>query len=126
MTLFFVLIFIAEIKLTADLIGCIKRFDQKVCEANLKITQFQPRISDSFISIRIVINTVLLNINKTKVKIAEKKDEYKFILLKHIITTALFLILNIKGKQAMTVVELLLSARKFTKSAIKLAHSLKN
>ena len=125
LTFFFILIFAAELKLALDLIGIIRRFDAKVCVINEQITAIKPQITKTFTQIRIVINTLLLNTNKIKIKIAEKKDEYKFVLLKHIITTALFLALNVKGKQAMTVVELVFSAKDFTRSLLKLAHSLK-
>ena len=122
---FFILVFVAELKLALDLIGIIRRLDAKVCAVNEQITVIKPQISNIFIKIRIVINTVLLNANKIKIKIAEKKDEYKFVLLKHIITAALFLVLNVKGKEAITIVELVFSAKDFTRNLLKLTHSLK-
>jgi len=125
LTFFFILIFAAELKLTLDLIGIIRRFDEKVCAVNEQLITVKPRISETLTDIRIAINTVLLQTNKIKVKIAEKKDEYKFVLLKYIITTALFLTLNVKGKQTMTVIEFTLSAKNFTRSLLKLAQSLK-
>lgn len=125
LTFFFIIIFIAEVKLALDLIVFIKKLDTKVCAANEQLNIIKPQISNTFTKLRIVINTTLLNINNVKIKIAEKKDEYKFIILKHLITTFIFFALNINGKRAMTIVELLFSAKNFSKSALKLYHSLK-
>ncbi len=125
LTFFFILVFLAEIKFAADLVLLINKCDKKVCALNECLITVNPKITKTFTPLRIAINTTLLNINKAKIKIAEKKDEYKFIILKNIITTAIFLALNINGKRAITIVELAFSLKDISKKVLKLTHSFK-
>lgn len=125
LTFFFILIFAAEVKIAYDIISLIRKFDRRVCEINVRISEVQTQIPAVFSSARIAINTALLNINGIKIKIAEKKDDYKYVILKNVITAALFLALNVRGKQAMTAVELAFSAKDFTRNIIKLIRSFK-
>lgn len=125
LTFFFLLVFIAEVKITYDLVVIIRRFDRKICEINETLVDLNPKLQQSVTQLRIAINTVLLNVIKIKQKIAEKKEKYKYKLLKNIITAVLFLCLNISGKKAMTYVELAFTAKDFIKACLKVFHSLK-
>ena len=103
---FFILIFIAEVKITYDVVCFIKRLDAKVCEINDKICEVNPVIESSFTSFRIVLNKALLTLNKVQLKIKEKNEEYKIAILKSVITGILFIILNVKCQKIFSVVDL--------------------
>ena len=119
MVLFFVIVFIAELVLTVQLILLIRNWDRKVCALNDLITESQPVIENAFTTIRIAINKTLLNLTKIQIKINEKKDRYKVIILKHIITAILFIILHGRWKKIISVVELAFSANDVIKKVAK-------
>ena len=103
---FFILIFIAEVKITYDIVCFIRHLDAKVCKLNNQITALNPKIDYNLTNIRIAINKALLSLNKIQLKIKEKKEEYKIVLLKNIVTGVLFLILNTKGQKIFSVIDL--------------------
>lgn len=103
---FFILIFIAEVKITYDIVCFIRRLDAKVCQINNEISALNPKIESNFTNIRIALNKALLALNKVQLKIKEKKEEYKIVLLKNIVTGILFLVLNSKGQKIFSVVDL--------------------
>lgn len=118
---FFILIFIAEIKLTYDIVCFIRRLDEKVCRINDEITALNPVIDSQFTSLRIALNKALLSLNKIQLKIKEKKEEYKIVLLKNIITGILFLILKVKGQKVFSVIDLAFDIKDFLKKWSKIA-----
>ena len=117
---FFILIFIAEVKITYDVVCFIKRLDAKVCEINDKICEITPAVDNSFTSLRIVLNKALLTLNKVQLKIKEKKEEYKIALLKSVITGVLFVVLNTSGKKIFSVVDLAFDIRNLFKKLTKI------
>ena len=118
---FFIIIFIAEIKLTYDLIRIIKRLDDKVCQINEEITAINPTIESQFTSLRIVLNKALLSLNNVQLKIKEKKEEFKIVILKNLITGILFFILQIKGQKIFSVIELAFDIKNFLKKWSQIA-----
>ena len=125
MILFFVIVFIAELVLTIQLIILIRNWDRKVCALNEQITQVTPEIEKSLTQIRIVINKVLLKLNKIQIKIEKEKNKYKNIILKHFITGVLYLILHGRWKKIFSIIEIVFSANDIINKGLKLAHSLK-
>ena len=102
---FFIIVFIAEIVLTVNVISLILKCDKKVCDLNSVVSAIHPEVQKSFCSLRIAINTLNLSLNKVQLKIEQKKNEYKTIIFKYFITAVLFLILNTNGKRIMSSVE---------------------
>lgn len=112
---FFTLIFIAEVKLTIDLIEYIKKVDRAVCEINDKISIYNNSIKKEFTTLRIALNKILLSLNKIELKIKQKKENFKIIILKNILTGILFIILNPNGKKVLSVIDLVFSVNDFLK-----------
>ena len=112
---FFILIFIAEVKITYDVVCYLKKLDKKICSLDEQISALNPVIEEQFLSLRIALNKVLLSLNDIQLKIKEKKEEYKIILLKNLITGVLFFILNINGSKILSVVDLAVDIKDFLK-----------
>jgi len=112
---FFILIFIAEVKITYDIVCLIRHIDEKVCHINDEISAINPKLESSFISIRIALNKTLLALNKVQLRIKEKKEEFKIIILKNLLTGILFFILKAKGHKVLSVVELAFDIKDFYK-----------
>lgn len=121
---FIILIIIAEIIITCQVVTFILKIDKKVCDLNNKITQVTPKIKSDIITVRIGLNKVLLSLNKFEQKLKSKKEEFKFIILKNIVTMALYLILNTNGKKVLSVVELAFDIKDFLVNMPKPLHSL--
>lgn len=111
MSVFFAIVFIAELIIASHIITFFVKCDKRICEINSQFNLIQPQIPKAFLPLRIGLNTALLNINKASIKLAEKKNEYKTKILKTLITSALFLALNINGKRAIAIAELLISIK---------------
>ncbi len=109
--LFFGIVFIAELIIAAHIIAFIKKCDKKVCEINTAVCALTPKIVNSFTTTRIALYKILLNLNKIHQKIQSKKQEYKFIILKNIITGILFMLLNKNGKTVLSTVDLIISIK---------------
>jgi hypothetical protein len=118
---FFILIFIAEVKITYDVVCFIKKLDMRICKINEDLSSLNPVIDSSFTSLRIALNKALLALNKVQLKIKEKKEEYKIIILKNIITGILFFILNTKAQKIFSVVDLAFDIKEFYKKWSKIA-----
>ena len=123
--LFFVIVFIAELIVAFKIIQIIKNADAKICTANEQILSAKPQIKKEITSIRIEINKILLSITQIQIKLKKKKEEYKIVLLKNILTGICFLLLNYNAKRALTTVELALSLKDFISSLRKVFNSLK-
>ena len=118
---FFILIFIAEIKITYDIVCYIRKLDVKVCRINEQICALNPKIESNFTNIRIALNKALLALNKVQLKIKEKKEEYKIVILKNIITGILFFVLNSKGQKICSVIDLAFEIKDLYKKWSKIA-----
>lgn len=111
LTFFIAIVLIAEIVITFHIISFILKIDKKVCELNEQIVALTPTIEDILTSARISINKVLLALNKFEQKLQSKTEEFKFNILKSVITTALYLLLNTSGKKVLSTIELAFSLK---------------
>ena len=111
LTFFIAIVLIAEIVITFHIISFILKIDKKVCELNEQIVTLTPTIEDTLTSARISLNKVLLALNKFEQKLQSKTEEFKFNILKSVITTALYLLLNTSGKKVLSTIELAFSLK---------------
>ena len=111
LTFFIAIVLIAEIVITFHIISFILKIDKKVCELNEQIVAITPTIEDTLTSARISLNKVLLALNKFEQKLQSKTEEFKFNILKSVITTALYLLLNTSGKKVLSTIELAFSLK---------------
>ncbi|MBR1618342.1 hypothetical protein IJ674_00440 [bacterium] len=111
LTFFIAIVLIAEIVITFHIISFILKIDKKVCELNEQIVALTPTIEDTLTSARISLNKVLLALNKFEQKLQSKTEEFKFNILKSVITTALYLLLNTSGKKVLSTIELAFSLK---------------
>lgn len=109
--LFFIIVFIAEIIIAAKIIEILKQWDKKVCCVNESITSHRPNIYKNLLTAKLSVNKLLLGVTQTKIKLKKKKEQYKIVLIKNLITAICFIILNYNAKRALTIVELLLSLK---------------
>ena len=119
LTFFFTLIFIAEIVLVFNIISFINKCDKRVCELSKTFDGVESSLSKAFCEIRIAINTLNLNLNKAQIVIVRKKDEYKTIIIKNIITGMLFILLSNNGKKIISGVEIGFAACDLVKKYLK-------
>lgn len=111
LTFFIAVVVIAEIIITCQVVSFIIRLDKKICALNERITSITPTIENSFTSVRIALNRILLALNKFEQKLQSKKEEFKFNALKMVVTTALFFLLNTNGKKIISTIELAFSVK---------------
>lgn len=111
LTFFIAIVLIAEIVITFHIISFILKIDKKVCELNEQIVALTPTIEDTLTSARISLNKVLLALNKFEQKLQSKTEEFKFNILKSVITTALYLLLNTSGKKVLSTIEFAFSLK---------------
>ncbi len=111
LTFFIAIVLIAEIVITFHIISFILKIDKKVCELNEQIVALTPTIEDTLTSARISLNKVLLALNKFEQKLQSKTEEFKFNILKSVITTVLYLLLNTNGKKVLSTIELAFSLK---------------
>lgn len=119
LTFFFIIVFVAEVVLTVNIILLILKCDKKICEINQVITSVTPDVEKSLCSLRISINSLNLTLNRIQIKIEQKKDEYKTIIFKYFITALLFLLLNTNGKKIMSNVETAFTVLDIIKRLVK-------
>lgn len=116
LTLFFTIIFIAEVIITVQLIALIIKLDKKVLAINQIILGYTPKLKDALYTIRIGVNKALLGVYNLKDKIEKQKARARYKIIKNIITILLFLILNPKGKYTLSTVDILLSIKDYLKN----------
>lgn len=119
LTFFFIIVFIAELIIVCSLISWILKLDKKVCELNECFSIINPIIEDTITSVRISINSAALTLNKIQIKIAQKKDKYKTLIIKNIVTFILFLVLSNNAKKVISVTELAFSMVDLSKAVVK-------
>lgn len=118
-TFFISLVLIAEIIITYQIVSFIMKIDKQVCELNERVTLLTPVIEEKFTAIRIALNKILLKLNKFEQKLRSKKEEYKFIILKNVVTIALFLVLNTNFKKILSAIDLAFAFKDFIKECAK-------
>lgn len=111
LTFFIAIVLIAEIVITFHIISFILKIDKKVCELNEQIVALTPTIEDTLTSARISLNKVLLALNKFEQKLQSKTEEFKFNILKSVVTTVLYLLLSTSGKKVLSTIELAFSLK---------------
>ena len=124
-TFFFTILFIAEVIITVHIVAFIIKCDRKVCEINYSMTGVKEILPDILGYVKGIVSNASLNVSLLKKTISDKKNKYKFFILKHVITGLLFVLLNTKGKKIITFVELLFAFREFIDSAYKSMNKLK-
>jgi len=122
---FFAIVFIAEVIITANIVSFIIKCDRKICEINDNIYGIKSEIPNTFKPIHKNLNTVIISIENIKEKLNQKKNKYKYSIIKNIVTGILFIALNTKGKKIITCIELLFSIRDFIDTTLKSFNSLK-
>lgn len=95
LTLFFIIIFIAELIITSWIVSIIRIADQKVCQANQQVTESRKKLKERLYKIKAIINIANLSIDYIITYIKETKTSFEQILNKDIITTLILLILKI-------------------------------
>lgn len=119
LSFFVVIVLIAEIIITCQIVSFIIRLDKKVCALNEQLIALTPKVESSFTSIKIVLNKILLDLNKFEQKLQSKTEEFKFNVLKTVVTSALFLLLNTNGKKIISTIELALSVKNLISKWVK-------
>ena len=115
LTIFFTIIFIAELIIAGWIISAILKADKCVCEVNQKVLDFQPVLKEQINQFQIAVNTVLLWVDYFAAFVTKKKEECISVCSKNIITTVLYLFLNTGGKRVFAFADLLISLIKFIK-----------
>ncbi len=120
-TLFFIIIFIAELIIAYHLIMLIRKCDATVCALNKSLSVSGKQIHKSLIDVRLAVNKGLLALNGTIIKLQETKERYKWIFIKNVATTLLLLALNTDAKKVVASVDLIISIKDFFEKTLKRA-----
>lgn len=115
-TLFFTIIFIAEVIIAIWLILFIHKLNKKICRANNSILELQPILKDKVCKLKITINTVYLGIDYFAEFITRKKEQCSTALSNNIVVLILFLLLNTSGKRILAFIDLFMAFKKFIKT----------
>jgi len=111
-TFFFLIVFIAEVIITWHIAVFILKCDRKVCEINKTFfSGVRPAVLKGMLDFRISVNNLLLTENKVLIKLRQKKEQYKWVIIKNIVTTSLYFILKADYKKILAGFELFLSAK---------------
>lgn len=115
LTIFFTIIFIAELIIAGWIISALQKADKYVCEINQKVINIQPVLKRQINQFQITVNTILLGVDYFAAFLTKKKDECVNVCSKNIITTVIYLFLNTGGKRVFAFVDLLIALVKFIK-----------
>ena len=113
LTLFFTIIFIAEVIIAFQLILLIQKVDHKVSEYNAKVLSLTTQIEVNISKLRKNVEVALNGVLKLEQIIQKQKKKYKYTILKNIFTTLIFLVLNKNGRQILTAIDLVFTAKEF-------------
>lgn len=116
LTIFFTIIFIAELIITIWVVTYIRKLDMKVTQINQNVIDFQPVLKDSVCKFKIAVNTVLFGVDYFAEFVAEKKEQCVNALSHNLIVMVLFLILNTGGKRILALIDLFMAFNKFIKT----------
>ena len=119
LSFFIAIVLIAEIIITCQIVSFILKTDSKVCRLNEQIIAITPKIESGFTNIRIILNKILLAVNKFEQKLYTQKEKFKYKFLKNLITIALFLILNVNGKKVLSILDLAFEIKGLIKKFVK-------
>ncbi len=113
LTLFFTIVFIAEIIVAVQLILLIVRIDKAVITFSGQVTNSVPQIKNALYSARIAVNKTLLGVYNFAEILGKQKTKAKQYLIKNALTTVLFFMLSSNGKQVLTAIDLVFTALEF-------------
>ena len=118
-TIFFTIIFIAELIVAGWLISLILRLDKAVCSLNEKITDSRTLVKKSLLQFSLLVNNALVAVAKLKVKLEEKKKNYTLAIVRSLVVCVLFFALDKEAKQAVSMVDTVISLVKILRKMYK-------
>ncbi len=107
--IFFIIVFIAEIIITVQIINLIMKADRCILSVNEKVLSFQPELKKNVETVGIFVKKFANVVRTTELFYEKQKNRYKNLLIKNILTLIIFLMLNKNGKHAITIVDIILS-----------------
>ena len=113
LTLFFTIIFIAEVIIALQVIAFINKADKAVIAFNEQVGVISPQIKASVLDARILVNKALLKVYNLAEIMGKQKHKVKQSVIKNILTTLLFFMLSSNGKQVLATIDLIFTAIKF-------------
>lgn len=99
LTLFFIIIFLAELIITSWIVSGLRKADAIVCEMNLQVTKSREELKEKLNKTKAVINLAKLSLDYLITFVKEKKTNFEHFFKKNLLTTILFLILRIPEKK---------------------------
>lgn len=115
MTIFFTIIFIAELIIAFWLISIINKCKKWAIKQNTFILKNKTILQEIITEIRTNIKTIHTNLDNFSGAIEKKKEDFLQIFSKDAITTIGYLLLNTNLKSIITFVELILTLKKLLK-----------
>lgn len=115
LTIFFTIIFIAELIIATCLIIIIRKINKKVCETNKKVLNLKLQLLEQLCKIELSINKVHLGLAYFNEFIQTKKDQCTNILSNNAIIGILFFFFNTSGKKILALFDLFIAFNKFLK-----------
>ncbi len=115
LTLFFTIIFLAELIVASWIISKIKKANAVVCDYNKKLTEFQPMLKDNLQKIHEIINNIHSKLNCLTSSVSNRVENCKNLFKSKALTDLAMWVLNIPYKKILTIVEIILTIRKLTK-----------
>lgn len=112
LTLFFTIIFLAELIVANWIIFNIIKLDKHVKEINIQITEYQPILRRSIQKVNGKLTKSLNSLNCFVTFIADKKQECKELCSKNILSSLLCIILKLPFKQILSALEVILAIKK--------------
>lgn len=112
LTLFFTIIFLAELIVANWIISKIVKFDNKVKETNIQILEIQPILRKYIRSTHYKLTKALNSLNCFVTFVADKKHQCKELCSKNIITSIVCLIVRLPYKQIFSALEVILTIKK--------------
>ena len=112
LTLFFTIIFLAELIVAGWIISWIIKFDKAVCQTNSQVTLQRKELISKMNDAKMSINKTLTALNNFVTFINDKKCECKNAFETNIITSILCLILKLPFKQILSALEVILTVKK--------------
>lgn len=111
-TLFFIIIFLAELIIAGWIISKIRKANEIVLEYNKKITAIQPVIKDTLQKTREIITLINSKLTCFCASAADKKESCKNLFKNKNLTEIAMWIMKIPFKQIITMLEIILTIRK--------------
>lgn len=115
LTLFFTIIFLAELIVASWIISKIKKADAIVCDYNNKVTEIKPILKDNLQKVHEIISNIHSKLNCLTSSVSNRVENCKNLFKSKALTSFAMWVLNIPYKKILTVVEIILTIRKLTK-----------